>query len=257
MNNKKGKVIVIGSRKGGVGKSTIAINLAGGLKNRFPNSTVKIIDCDEGCSTSRWYDVRLRRNKILTESGQEELASIECDYFNSNKSIAHKLRYEREINDFIIVDASRAFDNNNAFESAFLVSDMTYIPYTASRIDLLSLAPTINELRIIEERLRQQMIDAGGSYDTRDVRIIMNRVDNYKLQDITAVARKLVSDFVSLCSVSSAEIPERSAFIDATDKGLTVHELKTRSSYYAKASIDLLIAEILGERDIRLERVAS
>lgn len=40
------KVVLVSSAKGGVGKSTIAVNLAVGMKQKYPNKEISLLDAD-------------------------------------------------------------------------------------------------------------------------------------------------------------------------------------------------------------------
>lgn len=251
-----GQVIVIGSQKGGVGKSTIAINVAGGLKKRFPEKTVKIIDTDRGKSTTMWHESRTRYTDYLLELGHPPLTEIMFDYFEFNKSLAQKIQSERKIIDFIIVDTGGFSVENRAFESAFLSASCVYIPYSPDRFDLISLIPILEDLRYLEQRVAEQIASAGHTHVDRDVRILMNKADRARGRESITSARELVSNLTEYCGISSIEIPLLNGFKNAISEGLTVYEVDSDSSRKARASTDLLVAEILGEIQLKEPRNA-
>lgn len=250
----KGNVWVIGSHKGGVGKSTLAINLAGAIKAHLPDDTVKLIDSDIGKSTTRWHESRVNYSNFLVENGHPALPEIMFDYFDFNKSMAQKIQGERKLIDHIIVDTGGFAVENLAFESAYLAASAVYIPFTPDKFDLISLVPTLHSVRALEQRLSDQINSAGGSYTDRDVRILMNKADRARGREGIITARGLVDGLRDLCAISSVEVPLLKGFKDSTDEGLTVYEVMTDSARKAQASIDLLFQELTGSRPLKKYR---
>jgi chromosome partitioning protein len=134
-------IISISNQKGGVGKSTIAFNLAAALAER--KNSVFVVDADPQGTISMWAKARARHeaNKInphivFTESPwpPEEIL---------------KLSEEKKY-DFIIIDCGPA--NNKAMKATLVVSALTIIPVSPSPLDINSARSTIE---LIEEGARR------------------------------------------------------------------------------------------------------
>ncbi len=132
-----GQIISISNQKGGVGKSTIAFNLAAALANN--KHTVFVVDADPQGTVSMWAKARARHesNKInpnitFTENPwtPEEILKL-----------SQKQNY-----DFVIIDCGPA--NNKATKATLVVSNLTIIPVSPSPLDINSARSTIG---LIEE----------------------------------------------------------------------------------------------------------
>ncbi|MCG2713811.1 MAG: AAA family ATPase [Syntrophaceae bacterium] len=131
------QIISISNQKGGVGKSTIAFNLAAALADN--KHTVFVVDADPQGTVSMWAKARIRHksNKInpnvtFTENPwtPEEILKL-----------SQKQNY-----DFVIIDCGPA--NNKATKATLVVSNLTIIPISPSPLDINSARSTIE---LIEE----------------------------------------------------------------------------------------------------------
>lgn len=114
-------VIVVGNEKGGVGKSTIACNLA--VVMAIEGKDVCIVDVDKQQSTSTFFSVR-----------DKDLPSVNCvqargDVFDVLSDLDN--RYDE-----IIVDAGG--HDSQELRTAMLAANLLLVPIKASQIDLWS-----------------------------------------------------------------------------------------------------------------------
>ncbi len=128
------KVIVIAHQKGGVGKSTIAANLAVELSKLFD---IKVIDLDSQKSLTYFNERRIQNNystlDIIKVDSTNELMNI----FNNDK-------------DTIIVIDTGGFDADMN-RLAIAGADLLLTPVSDSEIDLVGLLPFKKILQNIRE----------------------------------------------------------------------------------------------------------
>ncbi len=134
-------IISICNQKGGVGKSTVAFNLAAALAER--RNSVFVVDADPQGTVSMWAKARAR---------------YKADKINFNITFTEapwppekilKLPAQQD-HDFIIIDCGPA--NNKAMKATLVVSDLTIIPVSPSPLDINSARSTIE---LIDEGARK------------------------------------------------------------------------------------------------------
>jgi cellulose biosynthesis protein BcsQ len=87
-------IILIGSEKGGVGKSTLATNISALLTQQ--GKDVILVDSDRQSTSANWAKDRLETNKKKIECVRQRIKNgiACCPYFNNTFStIAMGLRY--------------------------------------------------------------------------------------------------------------------------------------------------------------------
>ncbi len=126
-------VIVVAQAKGGVGKTTLAVNLAGDIV-RY-GRTVTLIDADPQGSATEWAEPRRLafpvRHDVLT--------------------LRNQLIWVRNVlktrSDFILVDLPAGF--GTIFETSVLIADLLAVPCGPSSLDINAAQKTIVKAREI------------------------------------------------------------------------------------------------------------
>lgn len=207
-------IIVIGSEKGGTGKSTIATNLAAIRVNK--GHDVLLVDTDKQGSASAWAATRenseLKRVPSVQKFGDTELT-------NELRDLAK--RYED-----VIVDAGGT--DSPELRAAMLGADCIYTPVEASQFDIWTSPAVLNLIR--QARLFNTSLQAF---------FVINKAS--PLPQVTDVddVREMFEDIEDIKLVS-AVIRERRAFKKAPIRGMAVTELP-KPDYDKKA-----VAEMLG-----------
>ncbi len=136
-----GHIISVANQKGGVGKSTVAFNLAAALaKRRF---SVFVVDADPQGTVAMWAKARARQDK--------NMVGIDIDFTDSPwppekiLTLSNEDRY-----DFIIIDCGPA--NNKVMRATLVVADLVIIPVSPSPLDINSALSTIKLIRDGEQR---------------------------------------------------------------------------------------------------------
>ena len=212
----KAKTIVVCNQKGGPGKTTVTMQLAGtlGLKNK-----VLVIDADPQGTSLRWF--------AMADEAQPFPAAV-VSLSEAGDKVHHGIKRFITDYDYIIVDCPPA-DNSPIPKSALLVADLAIIPVRPSPLDLwatLGIKKTIEDVSVINEGLQ--------------ARLLLNQCQpNLTLtKDILEVLPQIKMDrFNSLLHL-------RTAYSKSASEGTTVHRV-SGSSNKAIEEINNVAKEVL------------
>jgi chromosome partitioning protein len=207
-------IVTIGAEKGGVGKSTIATNLAVYLSREGVD--VVIVDTDTQATCGKFIERR-------DEAGY--LPSVAC--VQRTGSVAATLRDMKKRYQLVVVDAGGR--DSLELRWAMAVSDLLLIPTRASQADLETL-PKVNELVSLAR---------GSNPDLKAVAVLSMAPSNPVITEV-AEARELLAQFDQL-ELSGNIIRDRKVYRDALLAGKGVVELDNSQ---ARAEIQLLAQEI-------------
>jgi chromosome partitioning protein len=202
-------IISFVNQKGGVGKTTSAINVAASLKRR--NFKVVFIDADPQGSASHWQAVE-SNNAFEIMHHPEPISKSDIEEFSQNC-------------DYLVIDAPPAI--GNITKSILAVTDLSIIPLSPSSLDIWSCKGTL-----------EMIDDALVENPELDVKLLINR----KIPG-TRVGRE-ARDTLAIFDMDllDTELCQRVAYIDAMTSGVSVMQYAPSSK--AANEIESLCDEI-------------
>ena len=214
-------IISFVNQKGGVGKTTMAINLASSLVRK--NHKLALIDADPQGSAATWHSIEDNQAfEILDHPGELTRADIET------LAIAY---------DYVIIDAPPAMDDK--VKTILRASDLAILPVTPSSLDLWSCKETLDTMNPKSEApLKGQ------------VRLLINR----KIPG-TRVGREVRQALDKFDTpVFETELCQRVAYIDAMKYGVSVMQFAPGSKAAGEIEqwgqeVVALLSEKMSEED--------
>ncbi len=211
------KIIAVASTKGGVGKSTIAINIAIALQNR--RKKIILADGDVQQSTFLFANAREKELLAVALESPEELDEI----ITTNTS------------DYLIIDCGGR--DTVMFRTALIKADIIIVPVTSGQFDFWGTSDTLD---LIQEA-NQVRVQNGEA--PSHVMCVLNQARTFtKLhQEIEKGLDEIVKEYN--VTRSSVVLGQREDYRRATLEGKGVVEYKKSSK--AAQEIEQLVKEIV------------
>lgn len=226
------RTIVIANQKGGVGKTTTAINLAASLAARRRRTL--LVDMDPQGNASSGFDLRVDENTkniydvLLSEARIEEavikdvrprlsvipsdvnLAACEIqlsDKEGRNEILKNELNRIRENYEFIIIDCPPSL--NILTLNAMCAGDTVLVPLQCEYYALEGLAQLMKTVTLISERMNPKLIIEGivfTMYDSR-TNLANEVVENVEQNTDKKIYKAIIPRNVRLAEAPSYGMP--------------------------------------------------
>lgn len=155
-----GKIITVGSTKGGVGKTTLALNIA--IARALQGRDVWLIDADRQGTASTALAIR-------GEAGK--LPAIATAHYPEGGALRTQLQHQRGKFQDIVIDAGGR--DSTALRAALVLSNLILVPFQPRSIDVWAvadIAALIKEARAVRDGLQAfavlNLADSQGSDNT-------------------------------------------------------------------------------------------
>lgn len=227
-----GRIIAIANQKGGVGKTTTAINLSACLAEA--GKKVLTIDLDpQGNTTSGFgiekeelertiYELMLgeytvREAIIKTEierlfllASNVNLAGAEIELLNINEKeyiLKNEIDYIQDDFDFIIIDCPPAL--NMLTVNAMTTANSILVPIQCEYYALEGLSQLIHTIDLVQQRLNPDVLIEGVVFTMYDARtnLSMQVVENVKENLNTMIYKTIIPRNVKLAEAPSHGLP--------------------------------------------------
>jgi chromosome partitioning protein len=201
-------ILVLGNTKGGVGKTTIAVNLA--IMRTLAGKDVWLIDGDRQGTAQTAIKIRF-------DSGRQP--GIACSaYFEGSILLAQVKQQASKFEDIVIDVGAR---DSTTLRAALMLSDVFLVPFQPRVFDVWALSDVES---LIEEI--SSLRDAPKCYAMLNMADPTNTVDNIE-------AAEIVKDFPQLIYLPTV-LRRRKSFANAAGFGMCVFELGSKDKH-AKA----------------------
>ncbi len=192
------KIVTIGNTKGGVGKTTLALNLA--IARAIHGDDVWLIDGDRQGTAQIALTIRAESNRT---------PNIACAQYADGSTLRAQVQQSKSKYDTIIIDAGGR--DSTALRAALVLSDVLVVPFAPRSLDVWALADIcslIDEARSVRDNLRCFAVLNGADASGQD--------NNEAVEALT--------DFPQL-EYLPTPIRRRKAVANAAGQGMSVLEM--------------------------------
>jgi chromosome partitioning protein len=211
------KIIAVVNQKGGCGKTTITMQLAGSLCRR--DHRVLVVDADSQGSATRWAASAQEGHKFpVTVAG---LAA-------AGARIHREVQKYVDVYDAILIDCPPGMESVIP-QSALLIADLALVPVIRSPLDLWSSAgivQLIENARVVNEELQ--------------VLLVLNQWNQNRL--LAKDSAEVLNSFG--LPVANQRIGDREVYRQCSMYGMTVHDMGPRARI-AVQEMEMLTSEIM------------
>ena len=208
-------IILIGSQKGGCGKSTTAVNISAELSKR--GNDVVLVDADRQATGANWAQDRSNNNALPVVHCVQRYDNIRDTLIDLNE------RYQ-----YVIVDA--AGRDSRELRTGMTAAHILIVPFRPSQADLDTL-PTMQQIITQAKDINPNLKVYG----------LMTMTPTNPVIQEEAQAREYLNDFPEI-QLLNVIICDRKVYRDAMSEGMGVVEMGNNK---AKEEMLCLVREII------------
>jgi chromosome partitioning protein len=179
-------IVTVGATKGGVGKTTVALNLA--LGRALAGRDVWLVDGDRQGTAQTAVSIRADEGKA---------PALACSQYVDGPTLRSQVQHQRDKYQDIIIDAGGR--DSTALRAALTLCDVLVIPFQPRSFDLWAMQDVltlVNEARSVRDGLRVyallNLADPQGS-DNAEAAEVVKGLEGIELLPVTLGRRKAFS----------------------------------------------------------------
>jgi chromosome partitioning protein len=196
-------ILTVGNTKGGVGKTTIAVNLA--VARALDKKDVWLIDGDSQGTAQTAVRIRF-------ESGKKP--GIACSSYPDGRLLRSQVTQQKDKYEDIVIDAGAR--DSTALRAALILSDILVVPFQPRSFDVWALSDITTMINEVNSVRRKELL----CYAMLNMADPINTSDNIE-------AMETVKDFPQL-QYLPATLRRRKSFANAAALGFCVYELSSK-----------------------------
>jgi chromosome partitioning protein len=223
-------IVTVGNTKGGVGKTTLAIQLA--LSRALAGRDVLMVDGDRQGSAQMAVAIR-------AEAGRTP--GLACVQYPDGAVLRAQVQRQAAKYDDVVIDAGGR--DSTALRAALSLSDLLIIPFLPRSVDVWALAD-----------IAALVVEANAVRDGLRSYAVLNAADPGASND-NAEAAAALADFPQL-TLLNTPIRRRKAFANAVGLGLSVDELTPRDAKACEELAALVLIAFADGNDIKITEKA-
>jgi chromosome partitioning protein len=220
MSDERGVIILIGSQKGGVAKTTLATNISTYMA--YQGADVLLVDADKQKNSQGWAN---RRQERIEEG--EDIPTVHC--VEKTGDLKAFLLDAAKRYDAVVVDVSGS--NDRALRTSALACDIACLPVQASAFDLET-----------ADFLQQLLEETQDINPDRIVRVVITLAPTGTGMTDVKEAKEFLADYEELMPISRNVTRYRKIYRTAALLGSSVIEMNDSK---AKAEIQLIGQELV------------
>jgi chromosome partitioning protein len=197
-------ITVVGSEKGGVGKTTLATNIATVIAAEPSVGSVLLVSCDKQGSAVGWATIRY---SCGVEPNIEWLSKLGADVGSALISL-------RDDFDHIVVDC--AGEDSTELRQAMMVADRMLLPLLPSSFDIWTLGTLAEHVKSAR---------AKGNAKLTPLMVINKASTNASLESEVTETRDLLASFDGVLRLANTVVHDRVVFRRAVRSGHGVIEV--------------------------------
>ncbi len=212
----KAKIIAVVNQKGGAGKTTVAMQLAGALGRR--GNKVLVVDADTQGTSTRWA-ASADDNKPFPAT-VVGMSAAQGKLHREVKKLVDDYQY-------IVIDGPPAADSLVA-QSALMIADLALVPIIPSPLDMwasIGIRKAIEDASDLNENLQSRLVINQCQPNTRLARDVLDLLGEFGIQ------------------MARSQFHQRTVFRQSAVFGQTVHDFGAKAEP-AINEVDLLVEEV-------------
>lgn len=215
-------IILVGSHKGGVGKSTVYIHILMCLILKS-GRRIAALECDDQRSVKDWLDER------RAQGFTPDVDHYEC--YHDIPAMARKLDKKYDV---VLLDAPGR--RSPEFSKCLAVADLFIsLVNPSAQIEINTLG-----LMVADVFQYQASVNKGLK-----AVLVMNKCDTHPSDiDASSFRKDIGADQANWPPVARQRLYQRKAYYRAYNEGLSVHEFNDRQGNLARGEIELLLREL-------------